>query len=492
MMAETGFLRYVPGQAIAFAGRRVAVLADLTYDHLLVDRVLAAVGNGGSSDDALDALVSSGVRAVPDFAIAELTTSGFRVLVRGSFMVVPDDQPPIHGPAGPWADVIVPASGLRLCAGASLSGRSMPFAGGVVLADELLVSSAVRLDPAATTEAEAPPAMLVGDPDVVVGALAADRPVSAPPVLPAEPSAPAPDFDFLFAATGMRPAPPVEIEVDLPRVEERRYEVSGPQALVAAETRPAYVTRVGDSVGTSPEASPAVAGTRATGGMITGMPWLDPEPPDLQPVPTPTLSREQMRTVDPASPSARAFEAPSMSSDAPPDSGSVERTISRAQLRGRGATAPTVVAARCPVGHLSPAYAGVCRVCREPLPSQQPFEAPRPTLGVLRLSTGGIVTLDRGAIIGRNPRIPSGFRGREQPNLVQVVDPEKDVSSQHLEITLDFWNVVVRDLDSTNGTEVVLPGEMPVTLRADVPQILEPGSKVVMGGTVSFTFEVTA
>lgn len=489
-MAETLLLRYVPGHAIAFAGRRVAILANLTSDHVLVDRVLEALENDGGSDDALDALVSSGVRAVPDFAIAELTAAGFRVLVRGSFTVVPDDQQPILGLAGAWADALVPATGLRLCTGASLSGRSMPFAGGVVLADELLVSSAVRVDPPARGVA----AQLVvpaADPEVVPE-LPAEVPEAAPAILQTEPAAPAPDFDFLFAATGMRPSPPAEVEVDLPRVEEPRHEVSVPKPREVAETTPAYVTRVADSVGTSPEGPPAVTGARAPGGMITGMPWLGAEPQDLEPVPISLPPREELSTVGPAYSSSPASEAPLTSSEESPDLGSVERTISRAQLRGRGHAAPTVVAARCPVGHLSPAYAGVCRVCHEPLPSQQPFEAPRPTLGILRLSTGGIVTLDRGAIIGRNPKIPSGFRGREQPNLVQVVDPEKDVSSQHLEITLDFWNVMVRDLDSTNGTEVVLPGEMPVTLRADVPQILEPGSKVVMGGTVSFTFEVTA
>lgn len=488
-MAETLHLRYVPGHAIAFAGRRVAVLANMTSDHLLVDRVLEVVDSDGGADDALDALVSSGVRAVPDFAVAEVTADGFRVLVRGTFTVVPDEGEPILGPAGTWADALVAAKGLHLCTGASLSGRSMPLAGGVVLADELLVSR-MGLDTAASRPAVAQPVVPAADP-APVAELSAEAPEASPAALPTESTAPAPDFDFLFAATGMRPSPPAEVEVDLPRVEEPRPELSLPKPREVAETTPAYVTRAADSAGRSPQ-GPA-AGPRAPGGLITGMPWMGADPQGFESAPlAPTSPGQATPNPGPVFSPTPAPEAPLTSPDASSDLGSVDRTISRAQLRGRGHAAPTVVAARCPVGHLSPAYAGVCRVCREPLPSQQPFETPRPTLGILRLSTGGIVTLDRGAIIGRNPKIPSGFRAHEQPNLVQVVDPEKDVSSQHLEITLDFWNVMVRDLDSTNGTEVILPGEMPVALRADVPQILEPGSKVVMGGSVSFTFEVTA
>jgi hypothetical protein len=125
------------------------------------------------------------------------------------------------------------------------------------------------------------------------------------------------------------------------------------------------------------------------------------------------------------------------------------------------------------------------------VPQQQPVEIPRPTLGQLRLSTGGVVTLDRPAILGRAPRVPSSYQG-EQPNLVQLVDPGKDVSGQHLEVSLDYWNVVVRDLGSTNGTDVILPGEMPVALRANDPVIIEPGTRVVLGGAVSFVFEVVA
>jgi hypothetical protein len=124
------------------------------------------------------------------------------------------------------------------------------------------------------------------------------------------------------------------------------------------------------------------------------------------------------------------------------------------------------------------------------LPPQQPVELPRPQLGVLRLSNGDTVALDRAAILGRNPRLPAGYAG-EQPNLVRLSDPGKDISSQHLEVTLDYWHVLVTDLGSTNGTEVILPGQMPITLRANDPMTIEPGTRVVLAGVFDFVFEVT-
>lgn len=163
-------------------------------------------------------------------------------------------------------------------------------------------------------------------------------------------------------------------------------------------------------------------------------------------------------------------------------------TVDRRALSAPGG--PMVVAAICPAGHLSPAYAGLCRVCRQLLPPQQPFEVPRPPLGVLRMSTGDTITLDRGVIMGRNPHLPSGYRG-EQPHLVKLTDPGKDVSSQHLEVSLDYWHVSVKDLGSTNGTEVILPGETPQQLRAHDPITIEPGTRVILAGVMEFLFEVS-
>jgi hypothetical protein len=114
----------------------------------------------------------------------------------------------------------------------------------------------------------------------------------------------------------------------------------------------------------------------------------------------------------------------------------------------------------------------------------------RPPLGVLRLSTGGVVTLDRNVLLGRAPKPVPGLAPDAQPHVVKVPSPERDVSRNHVEVLVDGWHVLLRDLGTTNGTTVALPGEAPVRLRAHDEQALEPGSVVSMADEVSFTFEV--
>lgn len=162
-----------------------------------------------------------------------------------------------------------------------------------------------------------------------------------------------------------------------------------------------------------------------------------------------------------------------------------------AASHGAAGRVVTVVAARCPLGHLTSAYSPTCRVCGALVPEQQPFEAQRPVLGKLVLSSGGVVPLDRPVIMGRNPSLPSGYEG-ELPHLVKLPDPGRDISSQHLEVRLDFWHVVLRDLRSTNGTQVTPRGGGPFRLRPYDPIVIEPGSVVSLAGILSFRYEVSA
>ena len=57
---------------------------------------------------------------------------------------------------------------------------------------------------------------------------------------------------------------------------------------------------------------------------------------------------------------------------------------------------------------------------------------------------------------------------------------------------LDAWHVLVRDLGSTNGTEVALPGSEPVLLRAHEQLSIEPGTRIVLAGVFAITYEARA
>ena len=190
--------------------------------------------------------------------------------------------------------------------------------------------------------------------------------------------------------------------------------------------------------------------------------------------------------------------APQTATGTPPadDDDETELTVDRsALLEARNAaqsqtfSGPSVLAVLCSAGHPTPPHSDRCRVCGTSIPPQEPFTMPRPPLGVLRLSTGDVVTLDRSVLLGRAPKLGDGLAVHDRPHVVKVPSPERDVSRNHVEVILEGWHVLIRDLGTTNGTTVTLPGDSPVRLRANDQQVLEPGSLVSMADEISFTFE---
>jgi hypothetical protein len=153
---------------------------------------------------------------------------------------------------------------------------------------------------------------------------------------------------------------------------------------------------------------------------------------------------------------------------------------------------PLVLSVLCPAGHASSPHSSHCRVCQREIPAQQPFMTPRPSLGILRLSTGDVVSLDRGVLFGRQPMVNDDIKVSDRPHVVRLASPDKDISRNHVEVILDGWHVLVRDLGSVNGTTVALPGEPAVRLRPSDQQGIEPGTVVGIADTVTFSYEVDA
>jgi pSer/pThr/pTyr-binding forkhead associated (FHA) protein len=150
---------------------------------------------------------------------------------------------------------------------------------------------------------------------------------------------------------------------------------------------------------------------------------------------------------------------------------------------------PTVHAVHCANGHLNPAHASVCRACGAPVLAEAPLTVPRPVLGALRLSTGDVIPLDRGVLLGRHPKGSAAGPDAER-HVVRVPSPNGDISRAHTEIRLDGWHVLAVDLNSTNGTVVVPPGRAPERLRPNEARPIEPGTVVLLSDDVSFRFEV--
>lgn len=121
-----------------------------------------------------------------------------------------------------------------------------------------------------------------------------------------------------------------------------------------------------------------------------------------------------------------------------------------------------------------------------PHPGGLPPSAPgRAGHGVLLISTGEQIVLDRGAVLGRSPE----WHGSDERHLVTVVGSFGDVSRSHVGISVDGGRVQVEDLGSTNGTLLTQPGTPQHLLQVGVAETLEPGAVVTLSRDVSFTWE---
>jgi FHA domain-containing protein len=232
------------------------------------------------------------------------------------------------------------------------------------------------------------------------------------------------------------------------------------------------------------------------GGLIDAPPWLS-GPGGSAPAGQAPLGQAPPGPV-PASagPAEPPYQPPAPRADSRPgESGS---TVKRAELPDFVAVTappdrigPVVPALLCPSGHVNPPSGATCRRCGAPLP-HDPVPVPRPVLGVLRLSLGDVIMLDRGVLMGRNPRTDfAGTDGEERPHVVKLPSADGDISRTHLRVTLDGWHVLVTDLNSTNGTLVTLPGRDPQQLRPGEPVPIQPGTVVTLADGIDFRYEVT-
>ncbi len=149
---------------------------------------------------------------------------------------------------------------------------------------------------------------------------------------------------------------------------------------------------------------------------------------------------------------------------------------------------PMVLAVTCLHGHPNPPDVTHCRVCRDAVPEQQAQMTARPPLGVLHLSTGESVTLDRDVRLGRAPK--AGEDAAIEPHLIRISSPENEISRTHAEVVLDGWRVLVRDLGSTNGTFVTPPGGTPEELHSGQELAIGPGATITLADRVSLVLEV--
>ncbi|PYI38307.1 hypothetical protein CVS30_11300 [Arthrobacter psychrolactophilus] len=157
------------------------------------------------------------------------------------------------------------------------------------------------------------------------------------------------------------------------------------------------------------------------------------------------------------------------------------------QPETRPITGTMVLARLCSNGHANPPNWTACFDCGAILDSE-PREVGRPRLGAMRISSGEVVDLDHSLIIGRQPSL-SQVLGGAMPRLVQVVSENGDISRSHVEVRLDQWEVVLVDLNATNGTVLIREGAEAYRLGQGEEVTLENGDIAELGDGVSLLFE---
>jgi len=108
-----------------------------------------------------------------------------------------------------------------------------------------------------------------------------------------------------------------------------------------------------------------------------------------------------------------------------------------------------------------------------------------PVRTTLEFTTGQQVDVDRTILIGRSPRAER-MAAADIPTLLPVESPGHAISRTHLKISIDGDRVLLEDLNSTNGTEVIPADGDPSQLQPGEQALLSDGMVVSLGDHVAF------
>ena len=87
-------------------------------------------------------------------------------------------------------------------------------------------------------------------------------------------------------------------------------------------------------------------------------------------------------------------------------------------------------------------------------------------------------------------RKPAGSGPGDWPHLVHLPRDSTYLSRLHLRVDLDGWHVLARDLGSSSGTTLLVPGREPEQVRAHEAHLLEDGTTLDLAGVYPVRFEV--
>ena len=473
-IATSGPARYLPGGAVAVVTADCALLVSRGDDD--VARLHDVVARAGDARAVLAAAAGGRVLdldALPDLALAYRGPAGVRVLLSGRTRATVVDggvETRLDGAdvalLGEWG-FSTDATVELLVHDAAASEPTWPLVEGVVLADRVSwepvgsprgqgdrASQAVRTPgpaqapaPADAVAAPSPDATLLPEVTDLPSPQRTPAPAPAAPAAPPTASAPAP-------AAPSTPAHPAA-EDDWEDGDWEEGVVDDVEYTIGGGIDYDRVLHPGARAQPRP---PAPAPPEAPGPVraATAAPPATDAAPVLTPAPT------------------RAPEPEPATAPIAPDLGGDTVSPEEASAMKPGSTAARL----CPQNHANPPQMSTCRVCSAPLDGPA-ARITRPSLGVVRLSTGMFFDLDRALVFGREPRI-DGADADSAPRLIVLPSPDKAISRSHLRVDIDGWSVHAVDLGSTNGTYLRRGAAEEVRLMPDEPRMLMSGDVLVV------------
>ncbi len=488
-----GTTAFEPGSDVGLVARQTVGLIERNNPSTR-ERLWGLISDDAPLDDILDELSSTGLKALPDFGLAQVEGSAIRIVARGRTTISAElASGSTHeiDPSGvrTWieelledvAAITITLPGLD--GDAAVSG-SEAFA---VLAGSVPASSLSRRYDAADDHADAAESgagWTAGGTDALAGATDEPAPVSEA----GEDLAQAPEVELEMVADIDEPADavvsdPAEIE---PAAGESWFEdqAASPSAIIPPQ--PTMEVDDADDPGSAEAQSAAPIDITA-----------DPAPSDPQPA-VPVPSDPQPASPQPPPPGASPSGPPPSGPGAggpPPSIPPTDATVVVGPEDGptRGPVSSIFdddfddQAAGAVQGDNGGMTVGRAELEADVDSTAMPFSNAT-VYGVLAFSNGERIDIDRSILIGRNPKVAGAVEGG-LPHIMKFDGPGQGLSRTHAEVRIDAGAVLIEDLQSTNGTEVQLPGQQRRRLRGGEPVVIVPGTLIDFGDELHCTLE---
>jgi FHA domain len=214
-------------------------------------------------------------------------------------------------------------------------------------------------------------------------------------------------------------------------------------------------------------------GTVPGGGLVLRGEAAPEIPPEPEPEPVPIVGPDQTPAAGSSIHLLDLAEPPPLREPLP-----VAGEPPAGEQPPAGPTGETVQGVMCVNGHFNHPDALYCRVCGIAMIqlTKMLVDGPRPALGVIVAANGSTYTVDRDYTVGRHPDPADGQ--------VVVVEDER-VSRRHARLTRSGWDLVVTDLNSSNGTYVKNPGWHDwMRVTPGLSMVVEPRGQIGMGSQI--------